>query len=97
MVIEVRSLVKSYEDVRALRGLSIDIAGGGLVGLLGPNGAGRRLRSVNVLGLDPQKSPGELRRGDRRQGSEDSGRLIEGRGLDPPPCYPFREWFSLAP
>ncbi|MEO8501483.1 MAG: ABC transporter ATP-binding protein [Vicinamibacteria bacterium] len=75
MVIEVRSLAKSYEDVHALRGLSIDVAQGGIVGLLGPNGAGKTtfveilegLRpatsgSVKVLGLDPLKSPAELRR-----------------------------------
>src|SRR5881394_3446125 len=75
MVIEVRSLTKSYESVQALRGLNIDIAKGGIVGLLGPNGAGKTtfveilegLRpassgSVRVLGLDPQKDPAELRR-----------------------------------
>ena len=75
MVIEVRALAKSYADVHALRGLSLDISRGGIVGLLGPNGAGKTtfveilegLRpltsgSVSVLGLDPQKSPSELRR-----------------------------------
>lgn len=74
MVIQVRALTKSYENVRALRGLSIDVAQGGIVGLLGPNGAGKTtfveilegLRpptsgSVQVLGLDPGKSPVELR------------------------------------
>jgi ABC-2 type transport system ATP-binding protein len=75
MVIEVRTLVKSYDNVEALRGLTLDIAGGGIVGLLGPNGAGkttfveileglrpRTSGSVRVLGLDPEENPSELRR-----------------------------------
>ncbi|MEO5761951.1 MAG: ABC transporter ATP-binding protein [Vicinamibacteria bacterium] len=75
MVIQVQNLVKSYEDVRALRGLSIEIATGGIIGLLGPNGAGkttfveileglrpRTSGSVQVLGLDPEKQPLDLRR-----------------------------------
>jgi len=74
MVIQVQSLVKNYEDVRALRGMSLDVARGGIIGLLGPNGAGKTtfveilegLRpatsgSVRVLGLDPQKNAVELR------------------------------------
>ncbi len=75
MVIQVQSLIKSYESVRALRGISIEVAQGGIIGLLGPNGAGKTtfveilegLRpatsgSVRVLGLDPQKDSTALRR-----------------------------------
>lgn len=74
MVIQVQSLVKNYEGVRALRGLSLDVAQGGIIGLLGPNGAGKTtfveilegLRpvtsgSVRVLGLDPQTNAVKLR------------------------------------
>jgi ABC-2 type transport system ATP-binding protein len=75
MVIQVQALTKDYESVRALRGISIEIAKGGIVGLLGPNGAGKTtfveilegLRpatsgNVRVLGLDPDRNPAELRR-----------------------------------
>jgi ABC-2 type transport system ATP-binding protein len=74
MVIQVQGLKKSYDDVHALRGISLDVEAGGIVGLLGPNGAGKTtfveilegLRpktsgSVLVLGLDPQVNPVALR------------------------------------
>ncbi len=75
MVIEVASLAKNYADLRALRGISLSVEQGGIVGLLGPNGAGKttfveileglRPRSagtVRVLGLDPETHSLELRR-----------------------------------
>jgi len=75
MVIQVDALVKNYDAVRALKGLTVDIPGGGIVGLLGPNGAGkttfveileglrpRTSGSVRVLGLDPDRNSIALRR-----------------------------------
>jgi ABC-2 type transport system ATP-binding protein len=64
--VRVRGLVKSYGNVRAVRGVDLDIWRGEIFALLGPNGAGKtttveilegyRKRDggeVRVLGLDP--------------------------------------------
>ncbi len=73
-VLEVENLVKSYGDVRAVRGVSFSVCEGEVFGLLGPNGAGKTstveilegLRTadsgrVSVCGFDPAVSPEELK------------------------------------
>ena len=40
-LIEVKGLKKSYGDVRAVRGVDLEIAQGEIFSLLGPNGAGK--------------------------------------------------------
>ncbi len=74
-VIHLEELEKSYGDVKALSGLTLDVPSGSLFGLLGPNGAGKTtaLRilctllepdsgNVTVLGLDALKDPCEVRK-----------------------------------
>ncbi len=46
--VEVHGLVKSFGDVRALRGVDLAVAPGTVLGLLGPNGAGKTT-TVRVL------------------------------------------------
>ena len=72
--VTVTDLEKSYGDVKAVDGISFDIADGEVFGLLGPNGAGKtttveilegyRRRdsgTVSVLGFDPESAGREFR------------------------------------
>jgi len=49
--VTVRGLKKSYGDVDALRGVSLDIREGEIFGLLGPNGAGKTTLLECIVGL----------------------------------------------
>jgi ABC-2 type transport system ATP-binding protein len=46
--IEVRGLVKNYDDVQAVRGVDFEVAAGEVFGFLGPNGAGKTT-TINML------------------------------------------------
>jgi ABC-2 type transport system ATP-binding protein len=72
--IVVENLYKTYGDVRAVDGLSFDVAEGEVYGLLGHNGAGKSTTveileghrtatsgRVSVLGLDPASNGREMR------------------------------------
>ena len=63
-------LTKSYGDVRALRGVDLEVRRGEIFGFLGPNGAGKTTTirclldmirpdsgTMRVLGIDPQADP----------------------------------------
>jgi ABC-2 type transport system ATP-binding protein len=66
VALEVRDLVKSYGDLRAVDGVSFSVRAGEFFGILGPNGAGKTTTleivegirkadsgSVRLLGIDP--------------------------------------------
>jgi len=50
-VIEVNNLRKAYGEVKAVDGLSFEVARGEILGLLGPNGAGKTTTVECLLGL----------------------------------------------
>ena len=62
-VIHVDDLRKNYRDVVAVRGLSLDLPPGQILGLVGPNGAGKTTTMRVVAGIIPP------RRGDRGGGA----------------------------
>ena len=67
-----QELTKSYSGRTVVRGVSLDIASGEVVGLLGPNGAGKTTTFYMVVGLT----------------SPDSGRvLLDGNDVTDDPMY----------
>jgi ABC-2 type transport system ATP-binding protein len=66
-LLEVREVTRSYGSIRAVDGLTFDVAAGEAFGLLGPNGAGKSTTMMMICGLL----------------SPDSGSIqLEGRPLD---------------
>ena len=58
--LEVRDLEVAYGGVAAVRGLSLDVAPGEIVGLIGPNGAGKSTTLHAIMGLVPARA-GDVR------------------------------------
>jgi len=62
--LELRDLEVAYGGVPAVRGISLTVAPGEIVGLIGPNGAGKSTTLHAIMGLVPARG-GEIRFGDR--------------------------------
>ena len=52
-MIEARNLVKSFEQTRALDGLTLMVLDGAVYGLVGPNGAGKSTLIRSLVGVLP--------------------------------------------
>ena len=62
--LELVDLEVAYGGVAAVRGLSLTVEPGEIVGLIGPNGAGKSTTLHTIMGLIPARA-GEIRLGDR--------------------------------
>jgi ABC-2 type transport system ATP-binding protein len=58
--IQVRQLVKHFDEVEAVRGVNFDVAAGEVFGFLGPNGAGKTT-TINMLCTLAKPTSGEAR------------------------------------
>jgi branched-chain amino acid transport system ATP-binding protein len=61
--LDIRDLEVAYGGVAAVRGLSLSVAPGEIIGLIGPNGAGKSTTLHAVMGLVPARG-GDIRLGD---------------------------------
>lgn len=74
LAIQTHGLIKNYGNVRALRGVDLEVQQGEIFGFLGPNGAGKTTTircmldlirpnggTLRVMGYDPQEDPVSVR------------------------------------
>jgi ABC-type multidrug transport system ATPase subunit len=59
-MVRIEDLVKGYETVRAIDGVTLDLAPGAIVALLGPNGAGKTTTFKCILGVTSFKGAVEV-------------------------------------
>ncbi|MBM3219704.1 MAG: ABC transporter ATP-binding protein [Candidatus Rokubacteria bacterium] len=82
-MLSIEGLVTRYGNVTALKGVSLDVAKGEIVGVLGPNGAGKTTTLLTVIGLLKPTS-GRVRFMDRDVGGLAPDRVVAaGVGLVP--------------
>jgi ABC-2 type transport system ATP-binding protein len=81
IILSLKDLTKSYGDLKAVDGLSLDVRRGEILGFLGPNGAGKTTTIQMVCGLLKSDS-GEIRVNGMRM-SGHSRECRSGMGLCP--------------
>ncbi|MDD4327975.1 MAG: ABC transporter ATP-binding protein [Eubacteriales bacterium] len=97
--IEIRELIKSYGNIKAVDGLTLNIAKGQIFGFLGPNGAGKTTTMRMIAGLTKPDSGDIYLAGRRVVFGGKSGREKLGFLPDVPECYGYmnvREFLEMC-
>jgi ABC-2 type transport system ATP-binding protein len=82
-ILEIKNVVKEYENKKALNGISLNIKEGRIFGLLGPNGAGKTtlIRIINQITAPDRGAILFCRESFNRKHIQNIGYLPEERGL----------------
>ncbi|HNW76393.1 MAG TPA: ABC transporter ATP-binding protein [Bacteroidales bacterium] len=80
-VIEVRNVVKSFKEVKAVQGIDLTILRGQFVALLGPNGAGKTTLVEMIEGIQKPDNGEILITGKPWKGNEEELRRLIGLSL----------------
>ena len=83
------SLSKSYGDVKAVRGVSLKLRKGEIVGLLGPNGSGKSTTMKMILGILKPDSGQVFIEGGRMDESPAATKKMLGYVPETPQVYEF--------
>jgi ABC-2 type transport system ATP-binding protein len=101
-MIRVRDLRVDYDEVCAVRDLSLEVGAGQICGLIGPNGAGKTTTMRAIVGLlEPTYGDIELAGVDMREHPRDACRVV-GFMPDFPPmyddmmCWEFLDLFAAS-
>ncbi len=86
IVLKVENLSKSYGNVQALKGLSLEVTAGSVYGFLGPNGSGKTTTLGILLGILTADSGQFSWFGN---GQDDANRMRLGALLETPNFYPY--------
>lgn len=77
VALSIRELAKRYDSIKAIQGVSFDVAAGEIFGLIGPNGAGKSTTLECILGLCiPDSGSISIRGVDIREDSSIAKRII---------------------
>lgn len=59
-MLEIKNLTKSFEQLRAVDGVSLSVPQGGIIGLIGPNGSGKSTLFSLIAELNNQADSGQI-------------------------------------
>ncbi|MBT8218667.1 MAG: ATP-binding cassette domain-containing protein, partial [Bacteroidia bacterium] len=81
LILEVKNIETYYDKVRALHGVSFEIAKGSITAILGNNGAGKTTTLNTIIGLlDDQPDKGTILFEGQRIDGNDTEKIV-GRGI----------------